>query len=306
MKLSYVTGGYVRQFIRNDADAIEYLAGIGYRTLDYTLDNPLSIISNADWLKDAAEIKQVVKRHGIRFAQSHAPFCDGVDTDGSLMQKLKRALEICAYLEIPLTVVHLFKNGDVSADEMYRENAEYFSEIYPMLDKYGIDLCIENIGDFTQGLHLSSSDDLLAAVKAMNHPRVHVCWDTGHANVVNREQYSDIIKLGSQLKALHVHDNFYPIKKGDGLYSFDAHNFPLYGNVNFDAVLQGLIDIDYKGAFSLETETPNRRGHHDFMRNGEFVAPKLKPIPFWMREDADRMLYKIGRYMLQTYGLWED
>lgn len=305
MKLSVLTGGYTRHFIPDDGDAVNYLCDIGYRTLDYTLDAPYSICNQENWLRDADRIKAIAKRRGVTFGQSHAPSSDSADTTGTLIKKIRRAIEISAYFEIPYVVCHFFKEPDTTAEEQYRHNAEFYSEIYPLLDKYGISICIENLGDVTQNFYIKSADQMLAAIKAMGHKNVHVCWDVGHGNVTNQDQYESIIKLGSELRTVHIHDNYYPLFRPGEHEAFDAHNFPLFGNINFDAVLNGLIDSGYKGTFSLESDTPNRRGHRDYVRDGLEVL-KLKPIPFEIRRDSDLLLFKIGKYMLETYGIYEQ
>lgn len=308
MKLSVLTGGYTHFFIRDIGNLINYYGDLGYQALDLSLDSPYErdLYSNEIGIMVAKRIKTVMKSRGMTFCQAHAPIkaylhqvTDADDAD------LRRCIEICEYLEIPSLVVHLLHVKDATPEEFVKKNIEYYEKFLPDLDRHGVDLCFENIGNFIEkDCYCGNADELLKVIDTMNHKHIHACWDTGHANLYNLDQYPNVKKLGSHLRAVHIHDNHYPISTPDGEFTPDAHNFPLFGNINFDAFIQALIDIDYKGGFSLETDTPNRRGHRDFVYNGEPTL-NLKPIPFEIRKMADQMLFEIGKYMLKTYNLWE-
>ena len=308
MKLSIVTGGYTNFFIKDLGDLIDYYAKLGYEALDLSLDGPsaAALLSDTDWKMTAKRIKARANVSGITFAQAHAPspsYLDQATEEDE--RRLRACIRVCSYLGIKPLVVHLLHVRGCTPETFVSENVKYYSRFLPMLDEYGVDFCFENLGhNLEVDMYCSTADELLTVINSMDSTHIHACWDTGHGNLRRLDQYENVMKLGDHLRAVHVHDNLYPIKEPDGMFAADMHNFPLFGNVNFDAFIQGLIDSNYKGAFSIETDTPNRRGHIDFVYNGETTL-NLKPIPFRIRKMADEMLVEIGKYMLDVYGLRE-
>lgn len=308
MRISVVTGGYTHFFIQDLCDLIDYYADMGYTALDLSLDSKYdAVLLSENWKMPAKRVKAKMTQCGMIFGQAHAPIVAYIDQAGDEFDRqLKQCIILCGYFGIPSLVVHLFHIKGCTRESYVEENVKYFSRFLPLLDEYGVDLCFENLGGYTEkDSYCFDADDLLKVINAFSHPHIHACWDTGHANLTRLNQYENVVKLGDHLRAVHIHDNLYPISEPDGLFTPDGHNFPLFGNVNFDAFIQALIDIDYKGTFSTETDTPNRRGHRDFSLNGEPTL-NLKPIPFKIRKMADEMLFEICKYMMQMYGLWEE
>ena len=308
MKLSIVTGGYTHFFIRDLGDLIDYYAALGYEAFDLSLDcaYDAALLSDKDWVMAAKRIKARAAAKNMTFAQAHAPMVSYLEnaTDED-ERRLRACIRVCSYLGIKSLVVHLMHVKDCTPETFCEKNVEYYSRFLPMLDEYNVDMCFENLGHFLEkDMFCFTADDLLKVINSMDSTHIHACWDTGHGNLRRLDQYENVMKLGSHLRAVHIHDNLYPISEPDGMFAADMHNFPLFGNVNFDSFIQGLIDSNYKGAFSIETDTPNRRGHIDFVYNGETTL-NLKPIPFRIRRMADEMLAEIGKYMLDTYGLRE-
>ena len=308
MKLGISTGGYTHFFIRDLVSVIDYYANLGYTAFDLALDcgYDRELYTDKDH-KLAKRIKAKMKERNLIFSQAHAPALGYLQDDMTKFDEdLKESIKLCAYFNIKSLVVHLFHIKDSDEEMFYQENIKYFSKFLDLLDEYDVDFCFENLGtNIEKDMYCNKADNLLEIIHRMNHKHIHACWDTGHGNLTRQDQYESITKLGDHLRAIHVHDNLYPIAEKDGLFTPDCHNFPLFGNVNFDGVIQGLIDIGYKNAFSIETDTPNRRGHKDFIKDGEEQL-LLKPIPFWIRRKSDELLFEIGRYMLKTYNIYEE
>lgn len=308
MKLSIVTGGYTHFFIRDLCDLIDYYADLGYGAFDLSLDcaYDAALVSEKDWLMTARRVKTRMDARGVYFCQAHAPGLGYIDAATPEFDDLmRRSIRTCSFFGIKSLVVHLFHIKGCTPESFAEENIKYYSRFIPDLEKYDVDFCFENLGHaLEKDMFCFSADQLLRVINGMNTTHAHACWDTGHGNLTRKDQYNEVLKLGDHLRAVHIHDNLYPISEPDGMFAPDMHNFPLFGNVNFDAFIQALIDIGYKNAFSIETDMPNRRGHADFVYNGA-TQLNLKPIPFRIRRMADEMLAEIGKYMLETYGLWE-
>ena len=308
MRMSICTGGYTRFFIRDLCEAIDYYADLGYTAFDLGIDGgyDAALLDEKNWKMAAKRVKTRLEMRGLVIAQAHAPGVWYVDDATEEYDKLMRqSIRVCNYFGTRSLVVHMMHVHDCTPETFAEQNAEYFSRFLPDLEEYNVDFCFENLGGFTEkDMYCGTADELLAVINRMNNKHIRACWDTGHANTRRLDQYENVMKLKGLLGAVHIHDNLYPFKEPDGLFTPDAHNFPLFGNVNFDAFIQALLDINYDGAFSIETDTPNRRGHIDFFKDGELTL-NLKPIPFKIRRMADEMLAEIGKYMMKTYGLWE-
>lgn len=78
--------------------------------------------------------------------------------------------------------------------------------------------------------------------------RVGVCNDIGHANVIESPAYA-LVTTNSLLMNVHVSDN-----AGDS----DDHLPPGDGRVNWNRIIQTLIEIDYRGPLTLEVRDPLR------------------------------------------------
>ena len=90
----------------------------------------------------------------------------------------------------------------------------------------------------------NSGSDLKELVEYIDHPLFHACWDIGHAKLEGHS-YQDIVQLGDNLKALHIHDN---MGKGEK----DAHMLPFDGNVDWDDVARGIELADFGGVLDVE------------------------------------------------------
>lgn len=132
-------------------------------------------------------------------------------------------------------------------------------------------------------------------VEAADMSRLHICWDIGHANVQGQNQYDDILAMGDELRALHVQDN-------DG--SSDAHRMPLSGMTNFDRVIRGLLKIGYTGDFTLEAGcTLRRAGSWPHYRRDIGDGDILANPPLNIQQKQQAVLYEIGKWMLESYGI---
>ena len=86
-------------------------------------------------------------------------------------------------------------------------------------------------------------DQLVHLIDSYSDDRIGACLDTGHANMVYKDQYDAIIKLGHRLHCTHINDN---------LGKDDLHLAPFSGTVKWESVMKALKDIDYPGVLNLE------------------------------------------------------
>jgi len=87
--------------------------------------------------------------------------------------------------------------------------------------------------------------ELKGIIERFNDPSVRCCWDFGHASCAFGPDgmLEPMKEIGKYLVCTHVHDNY---------YEKDLHLLPFLGNVNWEAHMQALKEMNYQGKFSFE------------------------------------------------------
>ena len=138
---------------------------------------------------------------------------------------------------------------------------------------------------------------MLEFIKYVGHPYLHGCWDTGHANCEG-SQYNEILTLGDELYAIHYNDNH-----GEK----DDHVAPFLGRLNHDEVISALIDVGFKGYFTLEcTSSLIKYDQWTGKRRRFELASKLREPQLFMQRHIEAMMYEASKWMLEAYGAWEE
>lgn len=309
MKLATTTGDF-NSYVQNDVQAIRAFEGTGFKHIDinfYRNNYEGSPFMSEGWVKEISAAAKEAEKLGFDFVQAHSPKNEIFSDDPEIVIKGNiRSIEACGYLGIKKLVVHSGVNramkGAENMEEYIRQVCSFYEALYPAMEKHGVYVLAENYipsGDDTCLFH--TGDTLCRLMEMCSHPLMGVCWDIGHANLTGPEdQYKNIMKLGSYLKAVHIQDNY-------GIH--DDHIAPLMGTVDIDAVMRGLKDggfIDNGGVFTFEAENiitrtdawPNKRNI-----TGDCVAaiPDIK-----VKKQAECMLYEIGKHILTKYDCFED
>ena len=279
---------YINQ-VRACADA-------GFRVLD--LNTCFSVrakqnddLAADDWKDRINAVGEEAAKRGLRFAQAHAPFngdlfIRGKRPDDAYIEHFRkmclRSVEAAAMLDIPWVVVHPLTdtiNTEYDNEIQQKTNIEFYAEMLESARRLGVGIAFENMGEWNREVirrrYGSATEDLIALVDTLGDG-VGVCWDFGHARELYADQPRQLRKLGSRLKATHVHDN-----KGER----DSHLIPFVGgNVKWETIMPVLKEIDYQGDFILET--------HMYM----------KQIPEALRPSASKLMLEFGNYCVDIYN----
>ena len=241
--------------ICGEEKAVELVAKAGFDAWDFSMfsmckysweldkailtDHPLS---SSNYLSFARRLKRIGEDNGIHCNQSHAPFPSDCPT---IRTYFKRAIECTAETGGKICVIHPcnFKSA--------QENAEMYAEILPFAKDYGVKIATENMWNWDEEKDESvfaacaSAEDFKAHLGAVNDDSFVACLDIGHAEMrgAGGGSVKMIHTLKDKLQALHLHDN--------DLWH-DSHQIPFSMNIDFDAVVHALKDIDYRGYFTLE------------------------------------------------------
>jgi len=257
-------------------DVIRNLAQKGYQRFDLDLYDPVrkSKFMEADWQERLEPIRQAMEELNVCASQAHAesgnPLTEPLE---DVVAVAERALECCAYLNIPWVVVHPGGCEGVGQQEFYQKNAEFYKRLIPTIERTGVDVLIENIGAENDPYYIRTGEELLYLIEMVGHPKVNACWDTGHANHNMWDQTSSIKALGSRLKAIHVQDNVGGLALTKECWRADLHLPPFFGCTNYDMILNALLDINYQGTFSFEVEAPKIHPRRPDCGDPEAAAP---------------------------------
>ena len=310
MKIATSTIDFRDYVAKDDAvGAIRLLAECGFRHIDLSLDSAFfegSRLCSDKWLLWAEEIRLVGLELGVDFVQAHATdgcFDPGPERDRRIAM-LKREMQICMILGIPGMVVHGICRQGGTREEFMEANTRFYGELLPYAAATGVRIYTENTcrQNCPSYFLFDGADFNELRQRLGNHPFFGCCWDVGHANCHGVDQYKAIMEMGDGLMAVHIHDN---------VWGFDAHLAPFTGNANYDAIINGLIDVNFKGTFTLEAfSIPvaqsfcNCNRPHFLQKGPDFDRLGMLPIEFKKRSET--LMLDIVKYMLSTYNCLEE
>ena len=202
-------------------------------------------------------------------------------------------------LGIRNTVVHPGFMLDISKEEWFEKNRDFYKKLFPAMEEHGVNVLVENSTAANLGPRywVNSGKDMVAFLRFVDHPLLHACWDTGHANCEG-SQYDDIMTLGKELYAIHYNDNH---------GQKDEHLIPYMGTLNHDEVINALIDVGFDGYFTLECSSSLVRQKHWLGKRRVFEKDtRLAETQLFMQEHLEALMYDISKYILTSYGLFEE
>lgn len=265
-------------------DCIKRCHAAGYRVLDMNfcdMSNPGMPLAKDDWEKWAHRIADLAARLGVEFSQSHSHFYHflnpKIENREFHDEMIRRSCIASGILGVKWMTVHAStetKNRGYSHKASKAGNLEYFPPYFELAFKHNVGVVIENMFDPTpvQRTYTANYEDLIDLVDAFNDPRVQVCWDIGHANLVGYDQCEALRVVGKRLKSTHFADN-HGVK--------DEHLLPFYGEIEWVAIMKTLKEIGYKGDVTYE------------------VTPWLDRVPPALRDSALRHSVEVGEYLLR-------
>ena len=306
MRLCTTTGDFV-SVCESNAEAIKLLGKTPFKYADIDFYGKFRKEMNcANYMQNAVKIKNACLEHGIIPVQAHA--CDFYPDCGTelYMDTIKNTIRVCGFLGIKNVVVHSQTRPDLVRPDFKKEylrwNKELYMEILPIAEELGINILTENKAEklVWDQCYVMSGDDINELIDYVGHNNFKAVWDTGHGNL--REgcnQYKEITTLGKNLAGVHIQDNC-----GD----WDLHTAPFFGTVVTDDIIKGLIEIGYEGYFTFEADRFFMGDKLVPYKNpiGEFEADcRLKNSDARWKVTAETMLFELGKYILDSYDLFE-
>ena len=269
MKLSTTTGLYHQQKgtrqLRDLNVVFQVLADAGFQAIDVGFcfpDRPGYILGGDGWEKRVEELGNTAAKLGLELYQCHLPFVRGCSRLKSPQfqtpgfgeyfdECTRRAYIASGMLGIPWAVAHplTFVEYNFETKASLEGNHQYSDPMVELGIKHNVGTAFENMLPSMDRKFASRYcqyyDQLIELADSFHDPMVGICWDTGHANQMQFDQGRALRSIGSRLKTLHINDNNYGHR--------DEHLLPFMGDVDWNAVVEALVDIGYTGTLNYET-----------------------------------------------------
>ena len=281
MKIGVQTGGIFEPL--GIEKGFETIAEAGFDCVDLNLDaliglsweearegKPSPFFFNKDKVEAfARQIREASNKTGVSVGQAHAPFplhfrgCEKANENS--LEYAKICIRICHECGCGKLIIHPLFEGSMrltpsTAQEEWKDNIAFYSELIPELKKYGVICCLENMWgqDWrTKKIYVGICSDMAETnryIDTLNEIAGETCFgfclDIGHLTLLGIDCYEAIQALGSRLVALHIHDN-------GGIT--DDHVIPYTGVTIWNRFLQGLAEVGYEGTLSFETAESQRK-----------------------------------------------
>ncbi len=272
MRLSIMTGGLTDRFGLERGYAL--IREAGFDAVDWNLNDFLDsrAISTGTYrgnilekpvdtlLEHFAPELEIQRKNGITIAQAHAPLPPHLPHDPELFPYMQTIYEncvrLCGAVGCKYLVIHSIDGapGDKNIESM---NRKMYTDLIPALRETGVVICLENLFDGTnrsaRGVTLQAGpcanpDEAAEHIDRLNQAAGQECFglclDTGHLNITRTDPRAYITRLGSRIKALHIHDN-------NG--TLDQHLAPYNGTIRWPHYWETLKQVGYRGDISFET-----------------------------------------------------
>ena len=307
MKIATTTGDFAF-YLEKDEDKIRELHRAGFRYIDLSMYKftPESEYMQDGWRDSVKRLGNLAEELGMKFVQAHSQGGNPLSSDTShtdfLLRATLRSIEICEILGIKNTVVHNGVAEGISKEEWFERNKTFYQKLIPTAERCGVNVLCENSTASNTGssYFINTGRDMREFIKYVDNPVIHGCWDTGHANCEGG-QYDEIMAIGDELHAIHYNDN-HGVK--------DDHIAPFLGRLNHDEVMNALIDVGFKGYFTLECDSSLIKYNQWTGKRRRFESdkrePKLREPQLFMQRHIEAMMYDTSKWMLESYGLFEE
>lgn len=302
MKIATTTEDF-NFWCKTDEERIRELHRAGFRYIDLSMYSftPDCAYMQENWREEVQKIKDLASELGMEFVQAHSQGGNPLSEDKAhvdfLLKATIRSFEICEMLGIKNTVVHNGYAQGLTKEEWFVKNKAFYEKLFPKMERCGVNVLCENStkANMRDMYFINSGKDMREFIEFVNHPQIHGCWDTGHANCEG-SQYEEIMAIGEELYAIHYNDN-----RG----TMDEHVAPFMGTLNHDEVMHALINVGFQGYFTLECNASLRKYKHWLGWRKQYIDTRLSEPQLFMQRHIEKMMYETAEWILSSYGLLE-
>ena len=273
LKISVQSAGWYK---KDDPDgSFAFIKKCGFEAVDFNIDHYLSVKTLVkseaeptsffdqpieDILTFFTPLKEAAEKHGISFAQMHAPapvwIPDRPELTDYILMAVEKCLEVCRFVGCPALVVH--PDRQRNKDDEWEHNMSMYRKLIPAAVRTGVKVCPENLpthfnGRLTDGV-CNSGEEVCRYIDTLNAEAgaevFGYCFDVGHANMMGNNLYDHITKVGHRLTCLHTHDNNGTADWHTAPYTCVA---PAGLQTDWEGFILALREIGYRGDLNFET-----------------------------------------------------
>lgn len=239
----------------------------GFDTFDISFFDwslPFSPFLTDGWRAWIESVAEAAARLGVGFGQCHAYTYDFLnprysDEERTYHESLvHRSLKCCAVVGSHLCVTH----PDTAWDDARpvrasrQKNVEYFADLLEHASRLGMELALENMCGYAvlpKRQFFVMPEEIADFVDDFDDPRLGVCWDFEHADILGLDQPAALRQLAHRLKATHVSD------AASKTYEPLMHVMPFFGCTDWPPIMAALREIGYSGEFCFEAHNYAKR-----------------------------------------------
>ncbi len=191
------------------------------------------------------------------------------DAREAAIEKTIQAIRAFRPLGARVAVIHPSAPGKAGTGDTYEALEASIERLLPLVEETDAVLALENIPSA-----LGRAEPLAGFVSRIDHPRLKICIDTGHALITEGENTKNAVeRLAPFCAATHLHDN-------DGRN--DAHLIPGEGAFEWPSFFAALDARGYPGTLALELrrkDEPYAETLAAAARAMKTLTPHIKPSP---------------------------
>ncbi len=224
---------------------------------------------------DAPRIKQaeLADKAGLYLEHTHLSYfgCDALWNDDIKAQTMRddyiQDVRLAKCAGVKTVVIHPCEIyvPDIKAYAKFYDNMKRISDECASL---GIKLAIENLGENVVIRRILN--------ELADNPYVGLCFDSGHNNIVNHDDFSLLEEYKNRIFALHIHDNN---------SNKDQHILPFSQdcNINWKHFKSTIDNTFFKGSLMLEACYPIDYDNFDTDDDASLISPPYE-MERWLRE----------------------
>jgi len=212
-------------------DEFDLAKKVGFGSIELVFDrgcissNPLRTKAGRDKLR-----KEFLKNGLIPYSCCLNFVIDNPIQNDDVFASCVESIKFLNEVGIKLAVLPLFDKSDFKASDIVNQ----ISNLAAIAESQDIKILIESN---------ESASNILKFLNGITSPDVGVVYDIGNASFCGHNIKEDLLLLREKLVHIHVKDK-----------TLSGENVPLgSGMVNFGKVFKSISEMQYKGAFTLET-----------------------------------------------------
>jgi fructoselysine 3-epimerase len=275
MKISYNTWSYSSFFVWVPSytldETIKRIARLGYDGIEIGAAAPHAYPAHLG-ADRRAQVRDLLQEHDIALSSmlpapsggpGNNPASPYIEERRATVEHYKELAELVAYwggktlIYLPGWIIF-----GTSRRQAWAWSREVLTQVADAIAHTGVTLVIEPTSHDTN--LCVSADDAIELMQDVNRPNVKLMFDTFHVNYSREVNTDYVYKMGKDLKHIHISDN-------DRLP-------PGKGVVDFPAIIDAAIDIDFDGYLTMETGF-HRRGiepDQDAREGIEYLRPLVE------------------------------